>query len=102
MLLNCKIKPNTRATSPDGYSERGQTKSTTSNTCTYFKKILLKNFTEAAGTKRSLILHTVFSGDYLLLNCKIEHNARATSPDLYSERGQTKSTSDTCTTFTLG
>ena len=61
MLLNCNIMSDTRATSPDGYSECGYTK-VTSDTC-----------------------YTVFSGDTLLLNCNIMSNARATSPDGHSK-----------------
>ena len=61
---------NTRGTSPDGYSECGYTKAP-SDTC-----------------------YTVFSGDTLLLNCKIMSNARTTSPGGYSECGYTKAPSD--------
>ena len=38
-MLNCKVMPNGRVTSPDGYSECGYTRAT-SDTCTSFKKTL--------------------------------------------------------------
>ena len=41
-LLNCKMVPNARTTSPDGYSECGYTKATSDN-CTSFNKHLLLN-----------------------------------------------------------
>ena len=43
------------------------------------------------------ILHTVFSEDDLLLNCKI----RPTSSDGYPECAYTKAASDTCLSFNL-
>ena len=38
----------------------------------------------------------MFSGDNLLLNCKMVPNAPTTSPDAYSQCGYTKAISDTC------
>ena len=43
MLLNCKMLPNARTTSPDGCSECGYTTRATSDTCTSFKKTLNQN-----------------------------------------------------------
>ena len=40
LLLNCKMVPNARGTSPDGYSECGYTK-VTSDSCTSFNKTLV-------------------------------------------------------------
>ena len=54
------------------------------------------------GYVRTFTLYAVLSGDTLLINCKTMSNARATSPDGYSECGYTKPPSDTCTSFTLG
>ena len=41
LLLNCKIMPNTRTLSHDGYSQCGHTKAMISDTCTSFNKILV-------------------------------------------------------------
>ena len=49
--------------------------------------------------QRELVTLVHLLTKHLSLNCKMVHNARATSPDGYSECGYTKATSDTCTSF---
>ena len=49
--------------------------------------------------QRQLVTLVHLLTKHLLLNCKMVYNARTASPDGYSERGYTKATSDTCTSF---
>ena len=56
--------------------------------------------TPNVNTQNQLVTLVHLLTKYLLLNCIMVPNAPATSPDGYSQCGHTKSTSDTCASFT--